>query len=220
MKKILIGSYILITVGIIFVISQNSFSSTKDVKSIQAGEKLYKQQCAACHGETGKGEGEKAGTSLNNKQFLSTFSDKDLYNSVKFGREGTPMQGYKDKLSEKQLKQLIAYMRNWQEEQIQFIAPIKIEGDPENGKRLYGLYCLSCHGDAGTGKVKMGTALANPQYLQYTTDKQIWIGTAYGREQTRMNPSLKGLEGVRQLKEKEISDVVSYIRSLQNKRHE
>ena len=54
----------------------------------------------------------------------------------------------------------------------------------------------------GAGKFKMGTALSNPQYLKYTTDKQIWIGTAYGREDTRMGPSLKGLEGVRQLRKR------------------
>jgi cytochrome c oxidase cbb3-type subunit 3 len=63
----------------------------------------------------------------------------------------------------------------------------------------------------------MGTALSNPQYLKYTTDKQIWIETAYGREETRMGPSLKGLEGVRQLKEKDITDIVTYIRSLEKK---
>jgi cytochrome c oxidase cbb3-type subunit 3 len=76
---------------------------------------------------------------------------------------------------------------------------------------------MSCHGENGAGREKMGTVLSNPQYLKYTTDRQIWISTAYGREETRMGPSLKGEEGVRQLKEKDISDVVTYIRSLQIK---
>jgi cytochrome c oxidase cbb3-type subunit 3 len=63
----------------------------------------------------------------------------------------------------------------------------------------------------------MGPALSNAQYLKYTTDRQIWIGAAYGREDTRMGPSLKGLEGARQIKKNDISDIVSYIRSLQKK---
>ena len=43
------------------------------------------------------------------------------------------------------------------------------------------------------------------------------MDTAYGREDTRMGPSLKGLDGARQLKEKDITDIISYIRSLQEK---
>ncbi|MGH7320709.1 MAG: c-type cytochrome [Candidatus Rokuibacteriota bacterium] len=35
---------------------------------------------------------------------------------------------------------------------------------------------------------------------------------AYGRRDTPMFPSLRGLDGVRQLSEKEISDVVAYLR--------
>jgi cytochrome c oxidase cbb3-type subunit 3 len=63
----------------------------------------------------------------------------------------------------------------------------------------------------------MGTALSNPQFLKFTTDKQIWIGTAYGRDDTRMAASLKGLDGVRQLEKEEITDIVTYIRSLEGK---
>ncbi|WML47551.1 c-type cytochrome [Neobacillus sp. PS3-34] len=217
MKKLLVGSYLLITLGIIVLFNNSSFKDNKDFKAIEAGEKIYNQHCASCHGKTGKGEGANVGTSINNEQLLSSLSDKDLYNNVKFGREGTLMPAYKERISEKDIKNLVAFMRDWQEKKIDFKTPGKIAGEPENGRRLYNLYCLSCHGEGGAGKLKMGTALANPQYLQYTTDKQIWIDTAYGREKTRMSPSLKGLDGVRQLKEEEISDVVSYIRSLQIK---
>ncbi|NHM32215.1 cytochrome c [Neobacillus terrae] len=217
MKKLLIGIYILIIVGIVFIINNNSLKDKKNDKAINAGEKIYKQQCFVCHGDTGKGEGAKAGTAINNQHFLSSVSNKDLYNYVKFGREGTAMPSYQGKVSENDLKNLVAYMRGWQNEDLNLKAPTAISGDPENGKKIYGLYCMSCHWGNGAGREKMGTVLSNPQYLKYTTDRQIWIGTAYGREDTRMGPSLKGEEGVRQLKEKDISDVVSYIRSLQSK---
>lgn len=216
MKKILIGVYILITIGIIFLLIQLNPKEKKDMVAIESGEKLYMQMCATCHGNTGLGEGAKQGTALNNQQFLNSVSDKDLYNYVKFGREGTLMPDYKF-LSNEQLNQLVAFMRNWQTEEIDFKAPETISGDIENGERIYGLYCLSCHGVEGIGKKKMGTALSNPQYLQYTTDHQIWIGTAYGRDNTRMAASLEGLEGVRQLSKTEITDVITYIRSLEKK---
>lgn len=127
------------------------------------------------------------------------------------------MPNYGPRLTERDLQNLVAFIRNWQTKEMNLEAPQTISGNLENGKKLYNLYCLSCHGEAGSGKFKMGTALANQQYLHYTTDKQIWISTAYGREDTRMGPSLKGLEGVRQLKKEDITDIITYIRSLNSK---
>lgn len=214
MKKILIGIYILITIGIIFLLFQLNPKEKKDNVTIEAGEKLYMQMCASCHGDTGLGEGAKQGTALNNQEFLNTVSDQDLYHYVKYGREGTIMPNY-EFLSDVQLNQLVAFMRDWQTEKIHFEAPETISGDIENGKKIYGLYCLSCHGIDGVGKKKMGTALSNSHYLKYTTDQQIWISTAYGRDKTRMAASLEGLEGVRQLSKTEITDVITFIRSLE-----
>ncbi|MEH7301627.1 c-type cytochrome [Neobacillus drentensis] len=217
MKKILIGSYILIIIGIIVCINNSHLFEGNSSKAVTAGEKLYKKNCLVCHGETGRGEGANAGTAINSQKFLSSVSDKDLYNYVKYGREGTGMPAYGPRLSEKELTNLVAFMRDWQTEEMKFDVPKTIAGDLERGKAQYNLYCLNCHGEAGAGKLKMGTALANPQYLKYTSDKQIWISTAYGREETRMGPSLKGLEGARQLKKEDITDIVTYIRSLEQK---
>ena len=217
MKKILIGIYILITVGIVVVITNSSLMTKKDTKAIAAGEKIYNQQCFACHGDDGKGKGAKEGTAINNQQYLNSVSDKDLYNATKYGRDGTVMPAYAANLTDQDLKNLVAFMRNWQTKSLDQDVPDNITGNAENGKKIYNLYCANCHGLEGVGKKKMGTNLVSPQKFNYTTDKQLWIGTAYGRENTRMAPSLKGLEGVRQLSESEISDIVIYIRSLESK---
>lgn len=217
MKKILIGIYILVTVGIVIVISNSSLLTKKDHKAIEAGERIYQQQCFACHGDDGKGSGAKEGTAINNQHFLNNYSDKDLYNQVKYGREGTVMPAYGSNLSEDDLNNIVAYMRNWQKKSIELEAPPKVSGDPENGKKLYDLFCATCHGIDGAGKKKMGTVLTSPQKLQYTTDQQLWISAAYGREDTRMAPSLEGADGIRQLSEQEISDIITYIRTLPGK---
>jgi len=217
MKKILYGLYIVIIIGIIICIVNSDIFNSKNGEAVAAGEKIYNNQCLICHGENGKGEGKNAGTAINNQQYLNTVNDNDIFNSVKFGREGTGMPSYGPRLSDEELNNVVAYIRNWQSEEIKFEAPKTIAGNIVNGEKLYNLYCINCHGEAGSGKLKMGTALANPQYLKYNTDKQIWISTAYGRDGTRMAPTLKGLDGVRQLKEKEITDIVTYIRSLQDK---
>jgi len=218
MKKILIGFYVLVIVGIIVCISNSNIFANKNSHAIAAGEKVYKKNCLICHGDTGKGEGAKVGTALNNQNFLNSVTDKDIYNYIKFGREGTGMPAYGPRLSAGELKNLVAYIRNWQTEDIHFDTPKTIAGNPANGKKQYNLYCQNCHMEAGAGMLRMGTALSHPQYLKYTTDKQIWISTAYGREETRMGPTLKGLNGVRQLKKQDISDIVSYIRSLEKKK--
>lgn len=217
MKKILIGSYLLIIFGIIAVLGNSGIFHSKDSKAIAAGEKIYIKQCLICHSESGKGEGKNAGTALNNQNFLSTVSNKDLYQYVKYGREGTAMPAYGPRLSEKDLHNLVAYIRDWQTEKVDFDVPKTLSGDPENGKKVYNLYCLNCHGESGAGMLKMGPALSNHQYLKYATDKQIWISTAYGREETRMGPSLKGLNGVRQLTKAEVTDIVSYLRTIKLK---
>jgi mono/diheme cytochrome c family protein len=216
MKKLLIGIYILITVAIVVVIMNSGLMTKKDYKAIEAGEKIYNQQCFACHGDDGKGKGAQEGTAINNQQYLNSVSDKDLYNAVKYGRDGTVMPAYAANLTDEDLNHLVAFMRNWQTKSIDQKVPEKISGNPENGKKQYNLYCANCHGLEGVGKKKMGTNLVSPQKFKYSTDKQLWIGTAYGRENTRMAASLEGLEGVRQLSESEISDIVVYIRSLES----
>ena len=217
MKKILIGSYILIIIIIIYCIANNRIFDTKNAKAVASGEKLYNQSCIYCHGETGKGEGKNAGTALNNQNFLNSVTDRDIYNYMKYGREGTGMPAYGQRLSEEELNSLVSFIRNWQKEEIDFKTPKTIAGDPERGREQYNLYCIQCHGESGAGILKMGSALSHPKYLQYTTDEQIWIATAYGREETRMAPSLKGYDGARQLTEQEISDIIVYLRSFEKK---
>ncbi|SDM14884.1 c-type cytochrome [Bacillus sp. OK048] len=214
MKKILYGLYILIIFGIVVCLINSDIFNKKNTEAIFAGEKVYKKQCLICHGETGKGEGPNAGTAINNQNYLNIVSDKDIYNSIKHGREGTGMPAYSERLSEKDLNNLVTFIRDWQKQEIEFEVPKEIAGNPETGMKLYNQKCLNCHGEAGVGKLKMGPALSNPQYLKFTTDQQIWITAAYGRENTSMGPSLKGKEGVRQLEKDEITDIVSYIRSV------
>ncbi|WP_053367101.1 c-type cytochrome [Bacillus sp. FJAT-27245] len=214
-KKVLISIYILtVLIGVAVFITANGFKG-KNTEAVQAGEKVYKLQCAVCHGETGKGEGAKVGTAINSQIFLSSASDEDLSNYIKYGRPEAAMPAYGPRLSEEELQNVVAFIRNWQNGEMKLEVPDRVVGNPENGEKIYNMSCIQCHGERGAGKQKMGTALANREYLKYSTDEQIWINTAYGRENTRMAPSLKGLEGVRQLSKKDISDVVSYIRSLE-----
>ncbi|MCF6171325.1 MAG: cytochrome c [Bacteroidales bacterium] len=87
-----------------------------DDAAVKAGKKLYKQQCAVCHGDTGKGDGV-AGLALTPKpasfksERVQNESDGALYWKITNGR--TPMASYKDLLTEEQRWQLVNYIRTF-----------------------------------------------------------------------------------------------------------
>jgi hypothetical protein len=62
----------------------------------------------------------------------------------------------------------------------------------------------------------MGPAVTNPDLLAAADDAFLWATIAYGRRNTPMFPSLRGLDGVRQFSETEIDDLVAFLRRWQN----
>ena len=92
MKKLVLVFSLLLVAGINYVGSTLGFKEDTQNKDLaREGGKMYSQMCAACHGEMGLGEGGFSGTALHNQQFLSSVSDKDLFNYIKFGRIGAYM---------------------------------------------------------------------------------------------------------------------------------
>ncbi|WP_052948882.1 c-type cytochrome [Mesobacillus campisalis] len=213
MRKII---FWLSAAGIILAVAVTAFISQMPSKEekvyIQQGEKLYNQLCLACHGENGKGEGTLAGTALNNQNYLSIYTNEDLSKHIEDGRPEAMMPEYGSILEKEQIGQLVSYIRSWQTKPVEMEALTAFDGDPLNGGKLFNLYCANCHGLTGSGLKGTATAITHPNRLEQTTDEQMWLSAAYGRENTRMGPSLKGLEGVRQLEEQQITDIISYIR--------
>jgi cytochrome c6 len=72
---------------------------------------LWAQHCASCHGKDGKGTtmmGKKLGLKDYTKE--QGFSDAEAANVIKNGKG--KMKGYKDKLSDADVKALVAYVRS------------------------------------------------------------------------------------------------------------
>jgi len=82
--------------------------------AIKEGKKLYKQQCAICHGDTGKGDGV-AGMTLTPRP--ASFHSERVKNETdgaifwKITNGNPPMASYKDLLTEEQRWQLVNYIR-------------------------------------------------------------------------------------------------------------
>lgn len=82
-----------------------------------AGAKLYAKHCTLCHGPEGKGDGP-AGASLRPPAADLTSadvrgdSDEELLGIIANGKQGTAMPPWKGTLSEKQMQDVLAYIRS------------------------------------------------------------------------------------------------------------
>jgi high-affinity iron transporter len=75
----------------------------KALPDLEAGKRVYAQNCAQCHGETGKGDGPGVGTMQPKEPRPASFLDPDLmsglspfkaFNTTSFGIEGTAMPNF------------------------------------------------------------------------------------------------------------------------------
>jgi mono/diheme cytochrome c family protein len=82
--------------------------------SVQAGDALYKKNCAACHGKTGLGDGTKAKTldtspgDFTSANFQSQ-TDGTLFYQIKTGREDMPK--YDKKIEDSDIWNIVNYLR-------------------------------------------------------------------------------------------------------------
>lgn len=94
--------------------SKKSPIKAGDANAISEGKALWGTNCKSCHGVKGLGDGTKAEKidiscgDFSSKEFQST-SDGDMFYKTKIGRK--PMPSYKEKLSDTEIWQLVAYMR-------------------------------------------------------------------------------------------------------------
>ncbi len=88
----------------------------KNAESIEAGKKLYQRHCAACHGPTGKGDGGMAlsggePSDLTDDAWDFGSTDGEIFVVIRDG-VSADMLAYKEKLNEKQIWQVVNYLRS------------------------------------------------------------------------------------------------------------
>ena len=87
-----------------------------NAQSLSSGKELFKVQCLMCHGTKGKGDGF-AAVALTprpadfSKSLFQNQSNGEIYWKLSNGR--APMAGYKELLSEKELWELVNYIRSF-----------------------------------------------------------------------------------------------------------
>lgn len=81
------------------------------------GRVLYDQHCVACHGPTGRGDGQEA-TFLSPRPAslisaaTSAKSDKELLQTIADGKPHTAMRGWSGTLSPEEQRHVLAYLRS------------------------------------------------------------------------------------------------------------
>jgi mono/diheme cytochrome c family protein len=85
-------------------------------ESVAAGKKIWMKECASCHGNAGKGDGEKSKElsespgDLSDSKEMGGQSDGALYWKITTGKK--PMPPFLGKLSEEQRWQTVNYIRS------------------------------------------------------------------------------------------------------------
>ncbi|MGB5278290.1 MAG: c-type cytochrome [Gammaproteobacteria bacterium] len=189
------------------------------VNAAPDGDLLYQKHCSVCHGNGGGGG---VGVPLSLSSFIDSVSDEYLRITIRVGRPGRIMPSFPT-LSEAQVNAIVEFMRGWSNGPTVTHNPEPVVGDAGHGKLLFAEHCAECHGEKAEGGNGTGVtfsrkrelpiiapALNNPGFLAAATDNMIKDTLIYGREGTPMKSSL-----VAGFSDKDIDDVVSYIRSLQ-----
>lgn len=103
-----------------------------------------KMNCAQCHGADGAAVPGKATLALNDAKYMAKQKPLDQYVFLTYGAKGMQHEGLKDKLSRRQIWDLVFYVRSLA------IPPIS-QADYEQIDAVFGSNCAVCHGKKGQG---------------------------------------------------------------------
>jgi cytochrome c oxidase cbb3-type subunit 3 len=204
--------------GVLLVSVLSSPVLAADDAAIAEGKLLFEQSCKVCHQADAIGKPGFA-PSLTNKEFLSISSDEFLESTIRDGRVGTGMPpfGY---LGQMKVQAIAAYLRSFAvlpDRSVEMDSQSDAHGDPRLGKQWFDYICSTCHGVKGDGYAAggTGTAIGKPGFLGKVSDGYIRMTIKEGRSNTRML-GFQGPDGLANLTNEEIDDIIVYLRSLPN----
>jgi mono/diheme cytochrome c family protein len=186
---------------------------------------LYQQNCAACHGASGKNG---VAISLANPVYLA-FAGTDMIQKVTAnGVHGSLMPAFAKSQGGMLTDQQIAILAQgvesaWAKQaalQGQSTPPYASSspGDPARGQQAFGTFCASCHGSDGDGlkrKQNSTGSLVDPAYLALISDQGLRSLIVAGQPEDGMpdwRSDMAG-EGWRAMSDQEITDTVAWLAS-------
>ena len=181
-------------------------------ENVVSFDRLYKQNCSACHGENGSGG---PAIDLSNPNYQALVDDATLRRSITSGMPGTQMPAFGESaggfLTPKQIDALITGMRQrW--------APMSVSksdmppyfsnatGNSDHGSEIFRMDCVSCH-QQGRQKV------TDVSYLALVNDQSLRTIVIAGRPDLG-HPDWRQVRPNQPLADQDVSDMVAYLHSL------
>ena len=76
------------------------------------GASIFKQRCSMCHGPDGKGFPALKTPDFTDPKWQESVKDSEITETIKNGKKGTPMPPFGDKLSDEEIKAVVAHIRS------------------------------------------------------------------------------------------------------------
>jgi cytochrome c oxidase cbb3-type subunit 3 len=178
---------------------------------------LYARNCAACHGEEGRGG---ASIALANPVYLAVVDENAVHNVVANGVRRTSMPAFAQSagglLTDEQINVITSGMfSRWERKGVldgtnppSYAA--KTTGNAARGEIVFGTYCASCHGSEGQGS--KASAISNDSFLALVSDQGLRTIVVTGRPDLQA-PDWRGNVPGKPMSDQEITDVVAWLAS-------
>lgn len=184
---------------------------------------LYKENCAACHGDNGRNG---AAISLANPVYIAVAGEDNLRRTITKGIPGSLMPPFAKSaggmLTDQQVNVLAqGIVQQWGTPDL--LAPqnpppyqATLTGDAEHGQQAFTTFCARCHGPAGegtatkSGSSKLGS-IVDPSYLALISNQGLRSITIAGRPHDGM-PDWR-TDAAQPLTDQQITDIVAWLAS-------
>ena len=177
---------------------------------------LYGDNCAGCHGASGRGG---AAIALADPVYLAIVDKEAMRKVIANGVRGTSMPAFARSaggmLVDKQIDLLAKEMRaRWSRPGILNGAEApsyaaKSAGDVSHGEIAYQTYCESCHGAGGRGG-KKGSAITDGAFLSLVSDQGLRTVVITGRPELNAPDWRSDVRG-KPMSDQEVTDVVTWL---------
>jgi mono/diheme cytochrome c family protein len=183
-------------------------------ENVASFDRLYKQNCSACHGENGSGG---PALDLANPKYQALVDDVSLRRWITSGMPGTQMPAFGESaggfLTPQQVDVLVAGMRaRWDHkgrgtEEMPSYSSTAV-GNVEHGQDNFRVSCSSCH-QQGQQKI------TDASYLSLVSDQTLRSIVIAGRPDLG-HPDWSQVRHGQPLTDRDVSDVIAYLHSLRS----
>jgi mono/diheme cytochrome c family protein len=180
------------------------------------GEQVYRQYCAACHGNGAYSRWDKKFNrfvpAIRGASLAATASRKYMETNIELGRPGTQMPGWQKHaggLLPEEISAVVDYLRGGAPTPVPLVG-LTVRGDSTRGLNLFVRHCAGCHGVAGRGG--MAPEIGNPVFQQTADDGFIVHTIRSGRAGTAM-PAFQRPDSPA-FSNDDLADVLAYLRTL------